>query len=397
MPFHLTASAGPLLGRKFTFDSHDFFLLERTKTMHSQLGDKEKYVSRIQFVVEINPPRGRVVDMGNPSGTFVNNKRVNAVELHHLDEIHAGHTYLRVEIPGTTSEMPRLAPEQAAMPQVARGMPEIPGYRLESELGHGPLGTTYLAAREDDEAVVAIKTYVAAGSPDRDVAMAFLNDVAPLRDLEHPHIVPVRTMGIAHGVCWFEMDAVTGPDLGKVIKEHGPMDEQVAVRIMLQVLSALEHAHEHQIGHSGLKPSNVFLEEQGDKKRTVKVSDFGLAQAFAMSPMSGLTVTDHLPATVDFIAPEQIAHFRDITTAIDQFRAAATLYRLLTDKSPYNFAPPVHALAQVLDGAVVPLRSRRRDLTPELTAVVERAMSREPGERYPDIQSFAEALLPFAK
>ena len=96
VPFHLTASAGPLLGRKYSFDGHDFFLLDRSKTMHSQLGDKEKYVSRIQFLVEINPPRGRVVDMGNPSGTFVNNKRVNAAELHHLDEIKAGHTYLRL-------------------------------------------------------------------------------------------------------------------------------------------------------------------------------------------------------------------------------------------------------------------------------------------------------------
>jgi serine/threonine-protein kinase len=398
---HLTATAGPLFGRMLAFDRHDVFLLDRGKTLSLAAPDREKYISRTQFLIEINPPRCRVVDMGNPSGTFVNGKRVSAAELRHLDEIKGGNTYMRVEIPGASEGMPLGAGTgDAAAPPAGhtgpRGTPAIHGYRIEAELGRGPFGATYRAVREADGVAVAIKTYVPVAPPDVAQAKALLADAAHLRALDHPHVARLHALGAAHGLFWFETDLVNGPDLGRLVKERGQMDEKVAVRIILQVLAALEYAHANEVGHGDMKPSNVFLEEH-DQKRTVKVADFGLARAFATSRVSGLTLTDHVDRAVEYTAPEQIAHFKELTAAIDQFRAAATLYRLLTDKPLYNPAPPAHPLALVLDGAIIPLRSRRPGLTPALAKVVETALAREPVDRYPDVTTFAEALLPFAK
>ena len=109
MSIRLVATAGPLNGRIFPFAEHGVFLLERSKTVNPHVGDKERFISRIQFLVEVNPPRARVVDMGNPSGTTVNGKRVAAAELANFDEIRAGFTQFRVEIPGTGLSGEKLA------------------------------------------------------------------------------------------------------------------------------------------------------------------------------------------------------------------------------------------------------------------------------------------------
>jgi len=405
VPICMHASAGPLLGRKFTFDGHDVLLLERTKAMSPHLAEKEKYVSRMQFLVEANPPHIRLVDLGNPSGTFVNGKRVTITDLHHHDEVKAGHTYLRVDIPGSVEVLrpiflepsewePDQQPGPATSPTISP--PEVPGYRIEKELGRNLRGAVYQAISETDGAIVAIKTFVSALAPAPEQARKLLKDADALCELQHPHILPLHEVGEAYGTFWFVRDCAAGMDIGSMIKERGKLDEKIAVRIIMQVLSALEHAHEHGFGHGHLTPSNVFLDEQGDKKRTVKVADFGLSHCYSVSPVSGLTLT--VPgACLEYMAPERVSVVREITADGDQFSAAAILYRMLTDRPPYDVTPTIPLLSRLLEGAIVPLRQRRHELDPKLAAVVEQALAREPAERYQDVKAFAAALLPFAK
>jgi eukaryotic-like serine/threonine-protein kinase len=396
MSVRLVATAGPLNGRIFSFAEHNVFLLERTKTLNPQLGDKERFVSRIQCLVEVNPPLARLVDMGNPSGTFVNGKRIAAVELSHFDEIKAGYTHFRVEIPGTSLAGEKRA-EGSPSKTALRKTPKIPGYRIDRELGRGPLGAVYEAVCEEDNAAVVIKTIVPAMETNPDQVDKFLRDVSQLWKMKkHAHVVPYRQMGEEDGTLWFARERIEGSDFASLLKVSGKMEEKTAVRLMLQLLSALEHAHATGFGHGGVKLSNVYLEER-EGKRSVRVVDFGVSRAYSLLPVSGLWLTDHVSSSIDWLAPEQIADFRTVTASADQFGAAVILYRLLTDHSPYSFTPASHPLGQILNGSITALSHHSYSLSPKLVGAVEKALALDPADRFPDIRSFAEAIFPFAK
>ena len=99
MPVKLTVTAGPHAGREFAFDGHDTFLVGRSKDAHFQPSYDDPYFSRRHFLVEVNPPRVRIIDLNSRCGTFVNGRRVAAAELKNGDEVKAGHTVFRVTVP----------------------------------------------------------------------------------------------------------------------------------------------------------------------------------------------------------------------------------------------------------------------------------------------------------
>src|SRR5215472_14339760 len=101
MRINLTVTSGPHTGKVFAFEEHDYFLVGRSKRAHFQLPAKDKYFSRIHFMVEMNPPVCRVMDMGSHNGTYLNGRKVEeAADIHDGDRIKAGHTILRVTVQG---------------------------------------------------------------------------------------------------------------------------------------------------------------------------------------------------------------------------------------------------------------------------------------------------------
>src|ERR1041384_87818 len=122
----LTVIAGPHKGLEFSFDRHDTFLVGRSRHAHFQLPAKDKYFSRIHFMMEVNPPECRLIDMGSHNGTYVNGERTLTADLKDGDQIRAGHTILRIRVeqvsPG--AEPPSTFPTQ---PEVGAALPTIPG------------------------------------------------------------------------------------------------------------------------------------------------------------------------------------------------------------------------------------------------------------------------------
>ena len=168
----LTVTEGPHQGQTFTFTGHDTFLVGRSKHVHFQLPLKDKYFSRIHFMIEVNLPFCRLNDMRSHNGTFVNGQQVQSVDLHHGDRIRAGHTVLTVSLPHppepekektagvVPGEMPTvtLSPEPRTCSWVpkddleadATPPPAIPGYEIVRELGRGAMGIVYEAVRRAD-------------------------------------------------------------------------------------------------------------------------------------------------------------------------------------------------------------------------------------------------------
>jgi serine/threonine-protein kinase len=224
----------------------------------------------------------------------------------------------------------------------------------------------------------------------------FLREAEVLRHLAHPNIVSCREVGEIEGRLFFAMEYVRGTDLSQALRKQGNYTVPQGVRIVSQVLVALAHAHMRGFVHRDIKPANILLAE-GDGR--VKVADFGLARVYQASQLSGLTLGGDIGGTPGYLPPEQITHFRDVSPAADQYSTAAMLYHLLTGKYIFDFehAKGMAAIVKVLEEEPILLRQRRPDFSVELEAVIHRALARDPHERYPDVQTFCQALAPFGR
>lgn len=273
---------------------------------------------------------------------------------------------------------------------------QFSGYRLIRILGKGGMGIVYQAVEQATGEVVALKAIRAAEDVDPAEVARFLREAAILQQLEHPHIVSFRTMGESGGQPFFVMDHIPGQDAAGLLAREGPLVVSRAVGLVCQLLEALAYAHERGFVHRDVKPANLLVTEE-DGREMVRVLDFGLARAFQMSKLSGLTLTGQAGGTLPFLAPEQVTNFREARPTVDQFAAAATLYNLLTGQYIHDF-PSSYAkrLKMVLEGTPLPLGSRRPDLPEKLTRAVEKALAHGPENRFPDVTAFREALMVFA-
>jgi eukaryotic-like serine/threonine-protein kinase len=404
MSVRLTVVSGPHRGREFNFDGHDLFLAGRSNQAHFQLADK--FFSRIHFLVEVNPPWCRLSDLGSHNGTYVNGRRVTQMILRPGDEIKAGHTELRVERaaatdPGQNSPGVNLETlgtlRTPASPEPPAKPVEIHGYRFVRELGRGRMGRVFLAVREEDGREMAIKTILPAVQNDPALVKQFLREAEVLGQLCHPHIVEYFELGEVDESMYFVMEYAAGNDLASILAARGPLDVRVAVRLAGQLLQGLAFAHESGFVHHYIKPANILL-AQLDDKRIAKITNFGLANMYYMSQISGLTLTGEAGITADYLAPEQITHYRGAAPAADQYSIAAILYHALTGHPPFEPAPnPAAMFLRILEENPVSIRDRRPEAPAALAEVVHRALKKDPVNRFPTVEAFRQALLPFAK
>jgi len=409
MRITLTVTEGPHQGEVFSFEEHDTFVVGRSPDAHFHLPEKDPYFSRIHFMVEINPPLCRLLDMGSHNGTYVNNVRCHDAQLKNADQIRAGQTVITVAIVGgpvdganRTLTLPPAVQETVVKESpaltdtnVPSAFPSIGGYHVEAELGRGGMGVVYRAVRESDGRAVAIKIVTPAVSPSEKDLQRFLREAKILEQLDHPNIVAFRDLGETDGVLWFAMDFVPGVDASRLLKSEGPLPVARAVALISQLLGALAYAHGKGFVHRDLKPANmIVLRENG--KETIKLADFGLARTYQLSQLSGLTMSGSTGGTAHFMPPEQVLNFRTVKPTADQYSAAATLYNLLTDRHVYDCKGGVQDLLKlVLLNEPVPIRSRRPDLPPQLADVIHKALARKPKDRFADATGFQQALRAF--
>ncbi len=282
--------------------------------------------------------------------------------------------------------------------QIRKREQPIAGYQIVDELGRGGMGVVYRAIRVADHSVVAIKTVLPAVRGQRQDYAKFLREADILRQLDHPRIVRFREVGESQELVYFAMDFVLGTDGGKLLRQsEQPLSVHRAVRIVCQLLEALESAHANGFVHRDIKPSNLLIRTDGPADY-VLLSDFGLARTYQASKLSGLTMTGAIGGTTPFMPPEQITAFRDSKPAVDQYAAAATLYYLLTKHYVYDFPKELSKqLLMILQDDPVPVIQRRSDLPRPLADAIHRGLSREPVDRFRDVAEFRQAILPFVR
>ena len=255
------------------------------------------------------------------------------------------------------------------------------------------MGTVYEAESLADGSRVAIKVISPCISASTEDLSRFTREASILRDLEHPHIVRFREFNQHAGALFIVMDYIQGSTVANLIAtstEFLPVSR--AVGLTLQLLEALDFAHQRGYVHRDVKPANLLIDSRNGMD-WLSLADFGLARTYQSSKLSGLTVTGDVGGTTPFMPPEQITNYRSVNAAADQYSTAATLYYLLTRKYVYDLPKDVaKQLLMILQEDPVKIDKRRSDLTPGLAKIIHRALSRDPAARFPDVATFQAAL-----
>ena len=274
-----------------------------------------------------------------------------------------------------------------------RGL-EIGPYRLDREIGRGGMGTVWLAERSDGrfERHVAVKflSIALTGSTGRE---RFKREGRILGGLHHPHIAELLDAGVTEtGHPYLVLEHVDGEPIDAYCR-HRNLDVDACVRLLLDVLAAVAHAHTNLIVHRDIKPSNVLVTTDGQ----VKLLDFGIAKLMERDGGAEATLTGDAQAlTPLYAAPEQLKG-EAVTTATDVYALGVLLYLLLTGEHPAGKGP--HSPAELMRAVVEtepPWPSRfRRQLRGDLDTIVARALKKSPSERYGSVSALGEDLRRF--
>ncbi|MCC6671580.1 MAG: SUMF1/EgtB/PvdO family nonheme iron enzyme [Planctomycetes bacterium] len=256
----------------------------------------------------------------------------------------------------------------------------VGGFRIVGELGRGGMGVVHDAVQESLGRRVALKILPHALTLDPRAVARFRREAQTAAQLDHPHIVKVLEVGGAGDLHWIAMERIDGTPI-----RPGPIATVVAQ--VAQIADALDHAHRHGVVHRDVKPSNILVRPDG----SAVLSDFGLAREEAAPTV---TRTGEFAGTPYYVSPEQVQGLR-VDARTDVYSLGATLYELLTGRHAFAAESTAGVLQQILDqDPADPARIDRR-IPRDLSAIVLKAMEKDPARRYATAAEFAADLRAF--
>jgi serine/threonine protein kinase len=281
-------------------------------------------------------------------------------------------------------------------------------YLISRPIGHGGMGTVYLAEDPLLKRRVAIKVVRVAGNARHQAMLRFRREAEISAQLNHPNLVTIFDVGVEEDIGPFlAMEYVEGKSLAKHIKEKD-LDPESAVRVLIQAMRALRAAHRQAIVHRDVKPENILLSEEG----RAKLMDFGIARSMGHTssnpdqPMEvplldddlqdgfAQTLALRLTVTGDFLgspayAPAEVLKGGEGTPASDRYSFAATAFELLTGQLPH----PGDGLTSIIIHILQEQIAIPEEMSPRLAAVFQRALAVDPDDRYTTLPEFMEELI----
>lgn len=267
-------------------------------------------------------------------------------------------------------------------------------YRLKRVLGRGGMGSVFQARHEITGRRVALKWLVA---DTRATRARLEREAQALGALAHPNVVQILDVGEHEGAVFLVMEFVEGANLRDFAKGR-EIGLEEAVRLLMPALSGLAAAHRAGLLHRDLKPDNLLVccERDGTAYDT-KVLDFGVAKRLTdveNDDQVPLTRSGTIVGTPRYMAPEQLDD-EELSERSDIYSLGVILYEVLAGKLPYRSSKLRAVLVEILIGQITPIGELRPELPTEFAAVLERALAREPKDRFESVAEFARALEPF--
>jgi len=431
MQITLRVISGPQVGRVFTFDQHETFMIGRSIDAHFCLPE-DRYFSRHHCLLEIAPPRCFLRDLGSTNGTFVNGIKVETAHLKDGDRIQGGETILEINVtadaPLQVSAKSNFISEAVSSiitvqclncevlskaetsrsdakfsyvcddcrEKLRQNPQPIPNYRMIRLLGKGGMGSVMLAQRISDGRAVAIKTLLPEVAVSEKSLKRFLREIEVNSKLRHPHIVGYIEHGMHNGIVYLVSEYVVGMDAAKLLKQRGGrLDYREVVKIIEQTLAALDYAHSLGFVHRDIKEQNILV-GGAFPNYVSKLTDFGLAKSFRQTGMSGITLVGDVAGTIAYMSPEQIRDFKDVQPPSDIYAVGMTAYRLLTGANALDISPEAgisEIVKAIFEKPIVPISKRTADIPSSLAAVIERALAKDAEMRWRSAREMRGALL----
>ena len=259
-------------------------------------------------------------------------------------------------------------------------------YRVLRELGRGGMATVYLAHDVRDDRDVAIKVLL----PEIGLAVGadrFRREIDVATRFSHPRILPLYDSGEWEGQLYYVMPFVAGESLRARMDKSGPLGIDQAVQLGAEVADALDYAHAQGVVHRDIKPENILLEDGH-----AMVVDFGIARAAVAAGQEKLTQTGLTLGTPQYMSPEQGSAERNIDGRTDIYSLACVVYEMLAGQAPFAGTSAQALIARHALDQVPALTIVRPTVSPELEAVVLKALEKVPADRFQTAGEFSEAL-----
>ena len=263
-------------------------------------------------------------------------------------------------------------------PPNAQGMiGSLGGYDIECEVGRGGMGIVYKAHDTELHRILAIKVLAPWLAQNGTARQRFAREARAAAAVIHPNVVAIYGVDVTGRTPYLVMPFVAGPSLQQLIQNNGPLDEKDAVRVALQITSALTAAHAQGLVHRDIKPGNILVE--ADVSR-VLVTDFGLARAV---DDASATQSGYFAGTPNYMSPEQSRGLR-VDARSDLFSLGSVIYFAATGRMPFRADSPLCVLNRINSDEPTAIQQLNPEISPTLSAIVAETASQDAGSTLSD-------------
>jgi serine/threonine-protein kinase len=396
----LVVEKGKDKGKVLSLRENVPYLIGRDLKTHLRLRDQQ--VSRRHLKITYKLGEVHLEDLDSSNGTFVNGARVRSASLHPDDKIQVGETlifYLEDEsqddsLVAPVEESGPVALESSTAEKVRKGEltgHELSGYKIGRLLGRGGMGTVYEALQVSLERRVAFKVLAAELAADGQFVDRFTAEARAAGQLNHPNIVQVYDVGVSGKIRFYSMEYMARGSVEDLLRRDGRLSLERALPIVFDAARGLEYAERHGVVHRDIKPDNLMMSEDG----VVKIGDLGIATRRRREGEEA-NKEDGVSGSPHYMAPEQ-AMGRDIDQRADLYALGVSLYQMLSGDTPYEGASAREVILKHLNEPPPPLKDKCPDLAPEVVALVERLMEKDPSRRLASASLLLQELVPLVR
>ncbi len=267
-------------------------------------------------------------------------------------------------------------------------------YRITKKIGQGGMGAVYEATHTEIGKRIAVKVLLDKYAEREQIVKRLKQEAVLASSIRHEHIIDITDFGTTQdGRTFVVMEYLEGESLAECLLREGPFEEQRVIHVAHQTASALGAAHKKGVIHRDIKPDNVFLVQRKGKD-FVKVVDFGISKSVKVEDddSTRLTQTGMVLGTPLYMSPEQARGDDELDHRIDIYALGVIMYELVTGELPFRGNNYLSIISQVINDEPAPPSQARPGITPELEAVIMRALAKDRNERYGDMDELTEDL-----